>query len=460
MQPSFSSASPSSSSKALRALLALGLLTLSAGVGATACGGGATGGSGGSTSATSTATSGTGTGSTSTGADQCVGGVIIDGVCEGKCSPDKCLPMNTCVGNACELLCTSHSECQTGTQDCAAAKEDGTAKDVTVCTNTGRAATGTACPFGTECTMGMLMACPNGQACGPADAMQCGGQACTKDAMACGADMSCRKGLCPDKTPCTVPACPAAECRTLQCQTAGAADAHAYCTSTDCSADADCPGGFYCGIVRDPHTICNLMPAKGNNNLCGKTAEPCIDPATFGMDGASYFEGSRCILRKSCLKRDECAPCAGDIDCSFLQGSHCVTAGPDKRCLFDCKKNSDCTGEYHCVSGSCQQKYGQCTPKTKGEYCAACINDEDCGDKTGAWACEVTDSLSGERGCFDTSFSDACMADADCPKSPHGRNGHCLTEADGVSPGDSVYHKCYWPFIPDPGGGGKYSCEQ
>ena len=55
-----------------------------------------------------------GCGDSSTGDDppaECEGGVIIDGVCEGKCTPDKCLEGNVCVGNRCLLQCTAHTEC-------------------------------------------------------------------------------------------------------------------------------------------------------------------------------------------------------------------------------------------------------------------------------------------------------------------------------------------------------------
>src|SRR6185369_11981044 len=97
-------------------------------------------------------------------------------------------------------------------------------------------------------------------------------------------------GACPDKTACVVPACSEAECLPLTCKTNGVGDARAYCTKLDCADDSQCPGGYYCGITRDPHTICGLMPEKGNNTVCGKTAEACVDPATFGM-GNTYFEG-------------------------------------------------------------------------------------------------------------------------------------------------------------------------
>src|SRR4051812_49412365 len=117
------------SSRFLHALAALGFLVGTAAVGVAACGGDQTG----STSTGTSATSGSTTGGTSTGGD-CVGGVVINGKCEAKCTPDKCLEMNTCVNNGCALKCTSHLDCNAGTQDCLPGKEDDTGTDVMVCT--------------------------------------------------------------------------------------------------------------------------------------------------------------------------------------------------------------------------------------------------------------------------------------------------------------------------------------
>jgi hypothetical protein len=430
--------SRSASTTVVRALFALGLLGVSVGMGATACGGGTSGTTSTAAATSSGAGGGTGSTTTSTGGD-CEGGVIVDGKCEGKCTPDKCLPGNTCVGNVCKLKCTAHEDCIAGQQDCEPAKEDGTMADITVCTATGLAPVGTPCPFKTECAT--VLGCPDGKSC---DYTQCGGAACTKDEAACGADAACRIGTCPDKSACVVPGCPAASCLPLSCQTNGAGDALAYCTKLDCTDDKECPGGYSCGIVRDPHAICGLMPAKGDNTTCGTTAEACIDPATFGMNGNTYFEGSVCLLRKECLRNDRCSACTTNLDCTMF-GQTCVKSGAGNHCLRTCAKTSDCPDGTACVTGSCQPLYmGGC--EGKGEFCAPCINDEDCGKKGSSVACQIVNDLTDERGCFDTSFPTACMTDVDCPLSPGNRHGRCLAEADGVNPGDAVYHKCYLPF--------------
>ena len=36
--------------------------------------------------------------------EECVGGVLVDGICQGKCEPDLCKDQNTCVDNQCKLL--------------------------------------------------------------------------------------------------------------------------------------------------------------------------------------------------------------------------------------------------------------------------------------------------------------------------------------------------------------------
>ena len=45
----------------------------------------------------------------------CVGGVVVNGACQPKCDPAKCLDGNVCVTNAlgsqCKLACVSHKDC-------------------------------------------------------------------------------------------------------------------------------------------------------------------------------------------------------------------------------------------------------------------------------------------------------------------------------------------------------------
>jgi hypothetical protein len=408
---------------------------LSVGMLTSACGNGGTGGSGGSGG-------GTGGAGGSTGAGDCIGGVVVNGVCEGKCTPDKCIEGNTCVGNRCMLKCDSHKDCYPdGSQSCVPAKEDDTAADISVCQFTGKSAgVGTSCPFGPECAN--WLSCPDGGTC---FASQCAGDtaACVLDDVACKDVENCIFGKCPDGSGCR------ADCATnckpwLECDTKGEADADAYCTQRDCVSDDECLGGYYCGIVRDPHEICGSDPPKGDNNLCGSTLEPCKTP---GQDGTSLFEGSLCMLRKSCIKRAQGAPCTTDLDCSLIDSQKCVAFGGETHCSNKCGIEGDCLSDADCDAG-----LGACVPKfgawkgTGGKFCEPCLSDEDCGAKGTSWAC--AELSGGARACFDESFPDTCTKDSDCPKAPGGKAGTCFDEGEGFSAADNLYHRCYLPLNP------------
>ena len=182
--------------------------------------------------------------------DECVGGVIVEGVCEGKCDSSKCLENNVCVGNRCLLQCTDHEQCFSPAegdptlQECAPQQQDTEAglndgDAVLVCTNISKPLrTGLGCPFGTECEASDDYACPNGTRC------------------TSGEDSD---------------ACSAAECKPLVCLGTGEGDADAYCTNVDCTEDAHCGPGMYCGIVRSSTQICGTM--KGDEGIHETNAE-------------------------------------------------------------------------------------------------------------------------------------------------------------------------------------------
>jgi hypothetical protein len=428
--------------RALRVVMAIGLLAASAVGFTSACGG-----------------------DSGPPPDQCAGGVVLNGVCEGKCEPDKCLANNTCVGNRCMLTCDEHTDCYPdGSQDCQPATEDDTNASIFVCQrNSVPRGMGIKCPFKIECDgVGI---CPNGQGC---ERAQCGGQpdACVKDAKACGKDEACTLGTCPDGSACVVNPCTLAECQPLSCLSKGEGDADAYCTRQDCQSDADCAGGFYCGITRDPHELCGSDPQKGDNNFCGMTSEPCIDPSALGQ-GNTLFEGSRCILRKTCVKRPQCAPCTTDLDCSQFPTQRCVQVNGEGRCARSCAADSDCDPDYQCTNASCVPRFGACTGQ--GEFCHPCLSDEDCGGKDSTKAC--IGASGDERACYDSALLATpcdpakgcveCLTDADCPASPSGRHGECFNEGEGVMQGAPEYRRCYLPFdVPEgpPFEPGTYSC--
>lgn len=371
-----------------RAALMLGLLLAVPGAALGACGG-------------DDSTEGATTTTTGTGGDPCVGGLLVDGVCIAKCSPDKCLAENTCVNNTCELLCDTHADCALdGSQDCADAVEDDTGAPIKTCQpNEKGAGVGLKCPFGVECgdpTIYNLHACTDGTKCDPA----------ASD-------------------------CAAGACQALACTGQGEADADAYCTTVDCESDDDCIGGYYCELMR----VCDPDNPR----------EPCLDSDAFGDSGAGNLPGPAGGLRKMCIKRPACAPCETDLDCSQFPGQRCADQAGTKVCAQTCLSDNDCFPGYACdATGVCLHKFGAC--KGTGNYCEPCTNDLDCGPADGTSACATWDN---GRGCFDYSLPDTCTTDSDCPTSPSGKHGTCLDEALGVGAGDPAYHHCYVTFDPN-----------
>lgn len=308
---------------------------------------------------------------------KCVGGIIQeDGTCVAKCDPTRCLPGNTCVDNACTLTCTQHDQCEFQVQECRPAKEDETGRDIFTCQDLEVPSTAYGDP------------CPNGNECGS------------------------------------------------QCITSGPGDALAYCT-TSCTADADCPGGYECGYERDPRPICDTN--KGNSNLCGQSTEPCVPRSEITAESGLY-EGEFCLMRRTCLKRDVCAPCQSDADCTWsTTETHCVDIGNgDKRCAAPCADTLDCEADKQCAGDHCTPIYGSCTG---GGFCTPCRTDVDCGTNE---AC--MDLKGNEKGCLDITYPFTCNTDADCPVSPGGRHGLCLDQRLNVPSTSPLYHRCYLPY--------------
>ncbi len=379
----------------------------------------------------------------------CVGGYIrtvpgktagtTEQTCEGLCSPSKCAnPGNVCVANLCELSCTSLQDCAPG-QDCVAVTTDGTGGGgsggtmTTICQDNGKAAIGVNCPFGNECTPasppvagGAQPACPDGSNCDYTQCATAGGM-CTPDPIACAAITGkCPIGLCSGDgaTACIVPGCAATDCKPLVCLSdapAGSADEAAYCTLLDCHANTDCPGGYWCAKVPDPHQICG-GPMPGAN--CGTTTDPCVDPSMDATNGTTFVKGPFCTLRNECRILRQCDPCATDLDCSLTAGRHCTTMASAKFCTQDCVTDADCVSGFECTTGECVPRAGSCTGS--GKFCEMCHDDTECG--TGFECLQF--ETGGERVCVNTSLP--CMVDTDCPVAPSGLHGWC--DIDATSP--------------------------
>jgi hypothetical protein len=303
---------------------------------------------------------------------KCVGGVLKpDGTCEAKCDPSRCVANNTCVGNKCVLKCSSHTQCQRYSQSCLPTVEDDTQAAVNVCTNVETVFYGDPCPFGEECAAG------------------------------------------------------------LYCNRTGPGDGRSYCTPT-CLADPDCPAGYECGFVRDPRELCGVS-GLGESSLCGgeNNTEPCLDTSVAPTDNSGEFvRGAICLQHRLCLKKEACAQCQTDLDCSWA-GLDCVSAGADgKRCFARCIQDSDCDADKLCGEGHCIPKAGSCTGDG---FCSGCRSDMDC---TFGFTCY---QLHGnEKGCVDlrTPTSGGCTSDLDCPLSPGGRRGLCISGGRCLPPLD------------------------
>jgi hypothetical protein len=305
---------------------------------------------------------------------KCVGGVIRpDGTCEAKCVPDRCVANNTCVDNKCVLKCEAHSDCLPYSQECLPEVEDDTGAQIFTCQDVPVREFGDPCPNGNECDV---------------------------------------------------------------CFRSGPGDAKSYCTLL-CEADADCPGGYECGMVRDPHEICGTN--KGNSGFCGTTSEPCIpseELANYGL-----VEGDLCAYKKMCLKKDVCATCETDVDCSRT-GTSCVpTESGELRCAVGCGQDSDCEADKTCWEGHCLPRFGTCE-SAEPRFCAPCRYDADCGG--GTWGCIPLHGA--EKACIDLSFPVACDTDADCPLSPGGRRGDCISVGSRkgcYAPSNGNFTTCY-----------------
>lgn len=185
----------------------------------------------------------------------------------------------------------------------------------------------------------------------------------------------------------------------------GTADAEAYCTRFDCEDDRDCADTYVCESA-------NVAPnAESNERLPGR-------------------------VRKTCVKRDYCAPCRFDSDCPQIKGAtqFCVAQADGRKiCAPTCQRDLNCNDEAEClVEGlrvwpdGTERETNVCIPRSglcvgDGSICAGCRSDADCP----AGAC-VRGEFSTERSCTVKSkvpcrvegSGTAARLVADCPARP------------------------------------------
>lgn len=326
-------------------------------------------------------------------------GPIVDGFCraacpDGHCSPDAgvitgpepCADNSqcdgahgfVCVSGVCRLACRSHFDCaESGLGECQPATDAaGTVADY--CAPVGNALKGqlyTQCPYGTECDSAHGFICIG----------------------------------------------------------SGVGDLAAYCTR-DCSTDADCADGFYCGQIRKP-------PCQ---DICGQKGAP-LDPTCVPSEEIGPGLGYQCdpygVTRTVCREREFCSSCSQDADCLSVPNGVCAK---DQSGASICTQLCDmqhpsCPWGTAGVCGlwsgntapTCAHRFQACQGTGKG--CEPCVQSSDCG----ADGLCTSSSFSGERWCVDVNAHCSCngMADANglcagggCPPSPSGLDMICVDD--------------------------------
>ncbi len=205
------------------------------------------------------------------------------------------------------------------------------------------------------------------------------------------------------------------ECADFCLGNKGQGDPNAYCTVA-CSGDTDCPAGYECGWARDPREVCGTQ--IGTSPECGPGIAPCVPEEQVTLANGLKM-GALCLQKQVCVKKDACAACETDVDCSWAPNLKCAQILDGKRCLAECSKNSDCLQDKTCSAGYCVPYADTCT---HGGYCGPCRSDVDCP------ADMICDTFhGGERACAHPPSIGHCGgALGPCPAKANGQPGACL----------------------------------
>src|SRR5690606_37458769 len=110
----------------------------------------------------------------------------------------------------------------------------------------------------------------------------------------------------------------------------------------------------------------------GVGSICGEGATtPCVDTAAAPA-GSQFFEGPVCLMQRTCLRRDECAPCETNLDCSLGPADVCASHFDQNVCARFCNDNGDCAPDEECLGYAAASGKG-------GQTCAQSPN-VDCAD--------------------------------------------------------------------------------
>ncbi|MBI5532758.1 MAG: hypothetical protein HY898_08600 [Deltaproteobacteria bacterium] len=379
------------------------------------------------------------------------GGVVRDGQCYKKCDETKCLAGNYCfvTDDRAEGFCGQPCKDPNGTEcGMGYACTPGTATTVDLTTydyyckslglpNDG--VTGSPCKGDAECAPGYGLQCLAGKC-----AVKCDGVQYCPDGYECkgipNAPASGPKGYCDKKDTDWGAGHYGTECPSGKSTVCDSANGwicvgtlgKGFCSKKDgCATDDDCPSGYWCGSAR------------------------------IGISGKTDIDFTQ--QPKVCLKREFCAPCNSDIDCSLQVGAICV---PDKNgegfCTTPCEKETnscyigvECkdvgTGVFACVPdvGACHEA----TP----QGCSPCRVDTDCGQNA---ICADGDFgyKTGMSWCMTPCGPKDSFGKATCNIAPNGLEMMCMDETelglggpfknDGTTP-NYLYGHCYAPFTVD-----------
>lgn len=370
----------------------------------------------------------------------------------------------TCIGQMCEQACTANGDCPGG-YVCGTEmkKDDKTGKDTRFCVQDGTGKEGEACQDSTDCNQRSGLECLGGKCqrrCSWSG--ECPGGYCA----AAGKDDSgnpasaCVKDTFPRDKGQYGTACPngSSDCddaNDFRCLGAGPGDLKAYCTKPDCTADADCPTGYFCSLQRT-----GTVPCQDACGFQGDSTQPdCAKAADIGA-GKKYQCGPLSLLRHYCLKREFCNECKTDADCNEEQGQICAKdQSGNKICTVLCDpKTNSCPWGSAAKCGvwdkdlgkpTCAHRYGSCKSSGTPAGCDPCVDDSDCGSNG---LC-VSSQFTGEHFCLELGETCSCPAGTTqtcdgggCPKAAGGKSSlveTCLGGSLIKQQGSPLYNTCY-----------------
>jgi hypothetical protein len=179
-------------------------------------------------------------------------------------------------------------------------------------------------------------------------------------------------------------------------------DATSFCTLYGCTADSDCPGGWWCSTQNTGPNV------RSDNATFGQTRAICL-PRIGGLTADARFR--------------YCAPCTMDHDCYSAPGmtqQHCVKDSQGNGfCAEQCAGTGNCAFDAACVP-----QVTICSPAMG----AACASDDDCPPKAGFY-----------QHCDGGMCTTECGSDGDCASGQKCKNLSVCMPRAGTCVGDGSF---------------------